>query len=511
MSDGPAFDRDKFGQPWMPCSACPHPTPGACASRAHPGLCRRLASRPDYWRDRIAAMPAVHDEPATAPPGPPAFRRQPGRLNVLFVGNGYWPQGGTERWHQTLIPRLAALPDMHVMGYAVARECNGPPIAGRGGAPIPIASGYDAVRAGVALADVVVAWGLADLPAFLPAPLGGSPRRPRVIGVSHGSPDSAWNRDVVAGMAPVCDVRAACSAHAAGAWPGGAAGVAVVPNAVDPASMVPRRPRAAVRAALGLQPGEVACLAVGWVTEGKRLDLAASAVRRLGHPFRLFVAGDGHLHDRVKAAGGGRTVMLGRREDVADLMGAADLFVHPSISEGMALVHIEAQLAGLPIVSTPVGHLADERDFARIVPLDAGPAAWAAAIAADWREGTARRQRVVYARATAEAEYAADVFAARWAALLRSLSPVRDMPAPSVRPAASVAPRGGHGAGNGTLAVDRLTAARACDYRLPLSIPEQLACGCSGRGAAVCLLGKSRREDQRVSLGECVACAGAIA
>lgn len=61
----------------------------------------------------------------------------------------------------------------------------------------------------------------------------------------------------------------------------------------------------------------------------------------------------------------------------------------------------------------------------------------------------------------------------------------------------------------GRQAVDRLTLALACDYRVPLSVPEQSACGCSRRGAALCLLGKSRREDGRVTLAECVACAGA--
>jgi glycosyltransferase involved in cell wall biosynthesis len=425
--------------------------------------------------------------------GEPLFCRDPDRLNVAFIGNGYWPLGGTERWHQVLLPRLAALPDLHVLGYAVARECSGPDLGA-----IPIGRGDHAVRIALTLADVAVVWGMESLAPYLP-----TGRRPRLIGVSHGSPSNAWNVTCTDAMARVVDVRAAVSRHAAGAWRD-AAGVVVIPNGVDRSSMTPSRSRESIRADLGLEPGDVACLSVGWVSEGKRVELAADAVRRLGRPFRLLVAGDGPQLDHVAAAGGDRVMLLGRRDDVPDLMHAADMLVHPSASEGMALVHIEAMLAGLPVVSTPVGHLADQPELARIVPIAAGPAGWAAAIAADWREGTARRQRVVLARATTEADCDADVFAGRWAALVRSLA----APAPSHAPAARIAPRGSQTPRSGIVAVARLDAARACDYRQPLSVPEQSACGCGGQGVAVCLLGKSRREDHRVSLGECVACEG---
>lgn len=77
MSDGP-FDRDIHGQPWRPCAACPHPTPGLCPSRGHTALCRRLEERPAFWRGRIAAMPPEAREPAhTAPRGSPRPEGRP--------------------------------------------------------------------------------------------------------------------------------------------------------------------------------------------------------------------------------------------------------------------------------------------------------------------------------------------------------------------------------------------------------------------------------------------------
>jgi L-malate glycosyltransferase len=49
------------------------------------------------------------------------------------------------------------------------------------------------------------------------------------------------------------------------------------------------------------------------------------------------------------------TLFLGARRDVADLLHVFDIFVLPSLSEGMSVTLIEAMGAGLPIVATRVG------------------------------------------------------------------------------------------------------------------------------------------------------------
>jgi glycosyltransferase involved in cell wall biosynthesis len=50
---------------------------------------------------------------------------------------------------------------------------------------------------------------------------------------------------------------------------------------------------------------------------------------------------------------------LGHREDVRDLLSVYDIFVLPSLSEGMPLALLEAMAAGVPAVATRVGGVSE--------------------------------------------------------------------------------------------------------------------------------------------------------
>ena len=72
------------------------------------------------------------------------------------------------------------------------------------------------------------------------------------------------------------------------------------------------------------------------------------------------IAGEGPQRDQLvaKAATLGvadRVRWLGHRDDVPALLAAADLFVLPSLNEGLPLAAMEAMLAGVPIVATDAG------------------------------------------------------------------------------------------------------------------------------------------------------------
>lgn len=48
-------------------------------------------------------------------------------------------------------------------------------------------------------------------------------------------------------------------------------------------------------------------------------------------------------------------VWLGKRADVQDILPLADIYVHPSLSEGLGSVLMEAAVAGLPLIGTRIG------------------------------------------------------------------------------------------------------------------------------------------------------------
>jgi glycosyltransferase involved in cell wall biosynthesis len=54
-----------------------------------------------------------------------------------------------------------------------------------------------------------------------------------------------------------------------------------------------------------------------------------------------------------------RVALLGVRDDVAEIVAASDLFVLPSLNEGLSQAVLEAMTLGTPIVATDVGGTSD--------------------------------------------------------------------------------------------------------------------------------------------------------
>jgi glycosyltransferase involved in cell wall biosynthesis len=69
-----------------------------------------------------------------------------------------------------------------------------------------------------------------------------------------------------------------------------------------------------------------------------------------------WIVGDGPDRARLqRLAEGTRVALLGHREDIADILLAADVFALPSASESYGLAIAEALEAGLPVVATDTG------------------------------------------------------------------------------------------------------------------------------------------------------------
>lgn len=127
-------------------------------------------------------------------------------------------------------------------------------------------------------------------------------------------------------------------------------------------------------------------------------------------PRALFVlAGDGPERERLEARARDigiedRVRFLGLRDDVGALLAACDLFVLPSLYEGLPLSVLEAMAVARPVIATSVGGTAEaviDGENGLVVP-PADPAALAAAInsllsdpARATRMGQAGRARVI--------------------------------------------------------------------------------------------------------------------
>ncbi len=113
--------------------------------------------------------------------------------------------------------------------------------------------------------------------------------------------------------------------------------------------------------------GRPLVLAVGRLHPQKGYDTLIDALPLLGG-VTVAVAGDGPQADELRTRAP-QVRWLGRREDVADLLVAADVVVLPSRWEARSLTAQEALRAGRPLVATAVGAVPElVRDGALLVP-----------------------------------------------------------------------------------------------------------------------------------------------
>jgi glycosyltransferase involved in cell wall biosynthesis len=86
---------------------------------------------------------------------------------------------------------------------------------------------------------------------------------------------------------------------------------------------------------------------------------ALARLEREGLPrnWRVAIAGRGELEAALKAfiaeAGlSGRAHILGHRDDMPDVLAAADIFTMPSLWEGLPVAMLEAMFAGKPVIAS---------------------------------------------------------------------------------------------------------------------------------------------------------------
>lgn len=149
--------------------------------------------------------------------------------------------------------------------------------------------------------------------------------------------------------------------------------------------------RRAVRSELGIGGSEVVLGTVGRLQKQKNQEFLLNVMKELvskgSRNYKLVIAGEGPLEaplkERSKALSlDNNVVFTGRRADAYRLYQAFDVFLLPSIYEGLPVVGVEAQVSGLPCVFST--GITNEIGLTRSIflPVDEGPAPWVNAIEA---------------------------------------------------------------------------------------------------------------------------------
>jgi len=141
--------------------------------------------------------------------------------------------------------------------------------------------------------------------------------------------------------------------------------ITVIPNSVDIEEFrnVRRESANGKREELGILPQEKVILTVGRLDppKGHRfLFLAMGDILRAVPELKLLVVGDGPSRSSLEALArdlgiAANVVFTGVRSDVRELLALAQVFVLPTLSEGMPVTLLESLASGVPAVASRIG------------------------------------------------------------------------------------------------------------------------------------------------------------
>lgn len=145
--------------------------------------------------------------------------------------------------------------------------------------------------------------------------------------------------------------------------------IIVIPNGVDVAKFSaspPLEKAAELKARFGKQAGDTFLFTASRLVLSRGVEDVIGALVYLPPHVKLLIAGDGEDREKLERIARGlhvreRVIFSGQvaHEKLPALLHVSDIFVRPSLIEGMGSAFIEAFAAGVPVVATAVGGIPD--------------------------------------------------------------------------------------------------------------------------------------------------------
>lgn len=138
--------------------------------------------------------------------------------------------------------------------------------------------------------------------------------------------------------------------------------ILVMHNGVDTQRFSPDGKFSNIREKFLIKEGSIVLGFVGRLVISKGLEYLIDAISLIKDDYniKLFIVGDGSLLNELKQKAKknhifNRIIFAGERRDIPDILSSIDIFVMPSIKEGLPNSLLEAMSMGKPVIATEIG------------------------------------------------------------------------------------------------------------------------------------------------------------
>ena len=139
--------------------------------------------------------------------------------------------------------------------------------------------------------------------------------------------------------------------------------IEVIPNGIDVERFNPEKNTTDIRKEFSLEEDDIVIGFIGRIVPAKGLEYLLNALPYLKEEFKsikLLIVGEGSLVEELKERAKKNNIFdnilfIGRRRDIPEILASINIFVMPSIAEGLPNALLEAMAMGKPIVTTEVG------------------------------------------------------------------------------------------------------------------------------------------------------------